>query len=130
MHWSLRMHQHRHRRPSPVEVALWLRALAALAGYPPDIDVETAQLLDDALRAWAAGVEGVTVSVHRGRYKSGRPPQPAEGSGSSEWATSFVTLSRAMPRLDAWLSIRSKCGPLRSAPDPRCPRPHSREALE
>lgn len=35
-----------------IEVALWIRALAVHIGESPDIGVELAQLLDEALIAW------------------------------------------------------------------------------
>ncbi len=44
--------QHQHRPPSPIDTALWIRALAVHVGEPPDIDAELAQLLDEALVVW------------------------------------------------------------------------------
>ncbi len=44
--------QQKHRPPSPIDNALWLRALAVHAGEPPDIDAELAMLIDEALVVW------------------------------------------------------------------------------
>lgn len=44
--------QHQHRPPSPVDIGLWLRALAVHVGESPDIDAELAMLIDEALVLW------------------------------------------------------------------------------
>ncbi|KAB2893926.1 MAG: hypothetical protein F9K40_16865 [Kofleriaceae bacterium] len=38
--------------PTPVDVALWIGALAVKVGEPIDLDAALAELIDEALRTW------------------------------------------------------------------------------